>query len=153
LVFPDHRAAIAVFTNQMATPAAATLTSRIADFLWHGTSAAQPRTQVVPKPTEAGLRATRVGREFLEELRQGKLDRTVLSPNALDFFDATAVSDYRRQLAGLGPIQAFTLTSAGSRGGMKGRVFRVKFKAKTFAVSTFELADGKLEQYLVIPVP
>ncbi|MGH9585783.1 MAG: serine hydrolase domain-containing protein [Acidobacteriaceae bacterium] len=143
VVFPNDKAAIAVLTNQDASPAA----SGIAGAL----------TPLVLGLNQTGAEANpeeKQGREILVGLQQGKIDRSLFTSNCNFYFDKTAMGDYESSLAPLGPPTSFRQTMQELRGGMTFRAFSVTFanSPQKVRVTTYTMPDGKLEQYLVLPV-
>ena len=60
------------------------------------------------------------------------------------------VRDIARGIAPLGPVKSFELVSAGTRGGMDVRVYRIKLAKRELGLVTRSLPDGKLEQYMIL---
>ena len=85
-------------------------------------------------------------------LQQGVIDRSLFSANANSYFNETALKDFSSSLAPLGTPLRFTEVTHRFRGGMLLRVYRVQFPQKMLKVWTFEMPDGKLEQYQVSAV-
>ena len=75
-----------------------------------------------------------------------------LTANANAYFSEPALKDFASGLAPLGTPQEFLQTRQAARGGMTLRVYRVKFPNRTLRVWTYEMPDGKLEQYQVAAV-
>jgi hypothetical protein len=92
---------------------------------------------------------TEQARKILEGLQQGTIERALLTDNANSYFSETALKDFASGLAPLGKLQDFQQVRQGLRGGMTLRVFIAKFPQKNLRVWTFEMPDGKLEQYQV----
>jgi CubicO group peptidase (beta-lactamase class C family) len=136
-VFPDDRAAIVVLVNMDATPAPGQIAGRISSALFAG--AADSDTE----------EATAQAKKMFEELRNGLVDRSVLSPNANAYFTAQALADFASSLGPLGPPESFVANPKFLRGGMVGRTFRIRAGGKNLTLTTFTLADGKLEQYQI----
>jgi len=90
-----------------------------------------------------------VVRKTLEGMAKGQIDRSAFSDNANAYFTDQALQDYSASIGPLGVIQEFHNVSASLRGGMKFRYYLAKYAQKTLAISTFQLPDGKLEQYLI----
>ena len=138
-VFPDERVAIVVLTNQDAVGAPAQIAHDLAPLLF-----------AVDDPETA--RKLEQARKIFAGLQQGSIDRSLLTDNANSYFSESALKDFASGLAPLGTLQEFTQTRQESRGGMLLRVYRVKFPQKTLQVWTYEMPDGKLEQYQVAAV-
>jgi hypothetical protein len=73
----------------------------------------------------------------------------LFTDNANSYFDKQALQDFASSLSPLGASQDFQQTSEQLRGGMTYRAYRAKFADKVLSISTFEMPDGKIEQYLV----
>ncbi len=138
-VYPDDRAAIVVLTNLDATGASDQIATKVASLLF---AAADPATQ----------QALDEVKKIFAGLQQGKIDRSLFTPNANAYFSDMAVKDFASSLAPLGQPQEFVETAHSLRGGMTLRRYRAKFATKTLRVWTFTMPDGKLEQYQVAAV-
>ena len=88
-------------------------------------------------------------RRIFEGLQHGTIDRSLFTDNANFYFSEQALKDFASSLGPLGTPQDFTQTRQSLRGGMKLRVYRIKFPNKTLRAWTYEMPDGKLEQYQV----
>ncbi|HKP36671.1 MAG TPA: serine hydrolase domain-containing protein [Pyrinomonadaceae bacterium] len=139
VVFPDDRAAIVVFVNQDAASAAGPIASGIAPIIFASSDPATPAKLEQAKKIFAGL-------------QQGKIDRSLFTENANGYFSERALEDFASGLGPLGTPQSFTQTSQGLRGGMTLRVYSVRFANKTLRAWTYEMPDGKLEQYQIAVV-
>jgi D-alanyl-D-alanine carboxypeptidase len=137
MIFPDDRAAIIVLTNQDAINASGQIARKIMPLLF------------VVK-ADASAKKLQQAREIFEGLQHGALDRSLFTANANSYFTEQAIQDFAASLAPLGAPGEFTQTAQQERGGMTARVFRVTFAKKVLIVSTYEMPDGKLEQYLVL---
>ncbi len=135
-VFPDDRIAIVVLTNQDAVGAPAQIARNLAPLLF---AVDDPETNLKLDQTQ----------KIFAGLQQGTIDRSLFTDNANSYFSEQAVKDFAIGLAPLGTPQEFTQTRQRHRGGMLLRVYRVKFAEKTLQVWTYEMPDGKLEQYQV----
>ncbi len=138
IVLPDDKMAVTVLTNQDASSAAGQIGRRLMQMLLPAENDPQ---------AEASLeRAKKIFADF----QQGKIDRSQFSEDANFYFTDQAVKDFQNSLAPLGTPVEFTPMGHSLRGGMTYRGYRVKFPNRTVRISTFELPDGKLEQYMVI---
>jgi D-alanyl-D-alanine carboxypeptidase len=144
VVFPQKKAAIAVLTNQDASPAAGGIAHALAPLVL-GTNGAES--------TEAAA-AENQAREIFVGFQQGKIDRSLFTDNCNAYFDQQALDDFKSSLAPLGEPSSFQQTADELRGGMTFREFSVAFanSSQKLRVTTYTMPDGKLEQYLVIPV-
>jgi CubicO group peptidase (beta-lactamase class C family) len=138
LVFPDDRAAIIVFTNEMATNAASLIAERITPVVLN-----LPATA----PTEEEAQALSI----FNGLADGHIDRTLFTNYCNAYFNQQTLEDFASSLKPLGPPLKFKQTKEEGRGGMTFRVFTVTFSDRELKVTTYQMPDGKLEQYLVIP--
>jgi D-alanyl-D-alanine carboxypeptidase len=135
-VYPDDRAAIVALTNQDAATAAGAITQAIGRLLFTA--------------QDANARAkTAEARRIFEGLQRGTIDRSLFTEDANAYFDDLALRDFASSLGPLGAPQAFVHLFAQDRGGMVERVYRVVFERRTLRVWTYEMPDGKLEQYQV----
>ncbi len=138
LVFPDDSAAVVVLTNQDAAPGAGTIASRIARSLF--------KTQ----DSQTAMR-TEQARKIFIGLQHGKIDRSLFTADANFYFSEEALQDFKSGLDSLGEPMEFVQTSEHKRGGMLERSFRVVFPNLTLRVWTYQMPDGKLEQYQIAP--
>ena len=135
IVFPDDGVAIVVLTNQDAVTAAQQIARRIAPLLFQDDQVAEKQRQAL---------------SIFTGLQQGKLDRSLFTSNANDYFSPQALADFTSSLGPLGAPQTFTQTSQGLRGGMSFRRYSVKFPDKTLSVWVYAMPDGKIEEYQVM---
>jgi len=139
IVLPDDNAAIVVLTNQDAASAAGIIAQGILTVIL-------PR---VASPASEDPRNALVKRVF-DDVRQGKIDRSVFTGNCNAYFTDQALKDYAASLQPLGQYTSLTPTGVRNRGGMIYRGYQVKFASKTVGLSIFEMPDGKIEQFLVV---
>ncbi len=135
-VFPDERAAIVVLTNQDAASASGAIAGGIAPLLFATNDPATPA-----KLDQA--------KKIFADLQQGKIDRSLFTDNANFYFSEQALKDFASGLGPLGTPQSFTQSSQGLRGGMTLRVYIVRFPQRVLRAWTYEMPDGKLEQYQI----
>ena len=84
-------------------------------------------------------------------LRDGKLDRSLFTPDTNFYFDVETVEDFRNSLVPLGPLHAARQCSESMDGGMVYRVFHLQFRTQLLRLTTYTMPDGKLQQFLVSP--
>ena len=135
-VFPDDSAAVVVLTNQDASPAAINLGRKISKMLF--------KTQ----DSQTAMR-TAQAREIFAGLQHGKIDRSLFTSDANAYFSPQALKDFQSGLAPLGEPEEFVQTGQQKRGGMLERSFSVRFSKRSLRVWTYQMPDGKLEQYLI----
>jgi CubicO group peptidase (beta-lactamase class C family) len=141
IVFPDDHAAIAVLTNQEASEAASQIAQAIEPLIL--TSSASS--------SEAADSFTPTLQTILAGLQEGKIDRSLFTPDCNDYFDHDALADFQSSLAPLGAITSVTRTRTALRGGMTFSLYRVSFSGGTTVLVTVYLEpDGKIEQLLVV---
>jgi CubicO group peptidase (beta-lactamase class C family) len=138
VVFPDDRDAVIVLTNQDAASAASDIAKRIQPLLLNVSDPATPAKLEEAKQIFAGL-------------QRGTIDRSLFTDDANFYFSDQALKDFQTGLAPLGTPQEFNALAHGLRGGMMERIYQVKFPKQTLRVWTYEMPDGKLEQYQVAP--
>ena len=137
-VFPDDRAAIVVLTNSDANGAAGAISGKI-------------RQIIFANDREESAKAESRARQILEGLQHGKIDRTIFTDNCNFYFNDDVLKDFASSLGPLGAPRELTMVSSGLRGGMTGRVFRVRFANVTALISEYDLPEGKIEQFLLKP--
>lgn len=136
IVFPDDRIAVVVLTNQDAVGAAGDIAHGIAPLLF-----------TTNDPATAGKQEQ--ARKIFEGLQHGTIDRSLFTDNANFYFSEQALKDFASSLSPLGAPQEFNQVRQGLRGGMTLRVYRIKLGQRVFRAWTYEMPDGKLEQYQV----
>ena len=136
LVFPDERVAVVVLTNQDAAEAAGAIAMGVAPLLLASDDPATPA-----KLAQA--------RKIFEGLQHGTIDRALFTDNANFYFNEQALKDFAASLGPLGTPEEFMQTRQALRGGMILRVYSIKFPKTTLQAWTYEMPDGKLEQFMV----
>ena len=139
-VFPDDSAAVVVLTNQDASAAANDIGNKIFSLLFKS------------QDTKTKMR-TEQARKIFIGLQHGTIDRSLFTPDANAYFSEQALKDFQSGLDTLGVPDEFVQTAQRERGGMLLRLFRVEFQDRTLRVWTYQMPDGKLEQYQVAPQP
>ena len=144
VVVPDQKFAVAVLTNQEASPAASAIGRAI-------------MAAVLPAPASEASDDTAVvealARRVLSGLQKGSIDRSLFTANANFYFDEQALHDYASSLGPLGEIKMLRQTSTSLRGGMRYRAFAAEFSDGTrVTLSTYWTPAGSIEQFLVAPV-
>jgi CubicO group peptidase (beta-lactamase class C family) len=135
-VFPDDRTAVVVLTNQDAARASGDLARRISTLLFT-TDDATTRSK------------TEQARKIFEGLKHGTVERALFTDNANSYFDEQALKDFASSLGPLGMPREFVQTQQALRGGMILRVYRIRLPQQELRAWTYEMPDGKLEQYQV----
>jgi len=138
IVYPDDSAAVIVLTNQDAAPASTLIAMGIG------------RSLFTTEDSETQKRTARA-RAIFEGLQHGTIDRSLLTPDASAYFSSQALSDFQSTLSPLGAPTVFTQTGQRERGGMLERIYRVVAGGRSLRVWTYEMPDGKLEQYQLAP--
>ncbi len=133
-VLPDDRVAVAVLTNQDAAGASGGIARKIAELALQDADTARQLQQA---------------REIFSGLQHGKINRALFTDNANFYFSEQALADFKSSLGPLGTPREFAQTGQSLRGGMVLRVYRVKFANRSLRAWTFEMPDGKLEQYQI----
>ena len=138
VVYPDDSAAVAVLTNQDAAPASSLIANAIG------------RTLFTSEDANTQSRTARA-RAIFEGLQRGTIDRSLLTPDASAYFNTQALGDFQSTLSPLGAPTEFVQTAQHERGGMLERIYRVNAGGRSLRVWTYEMPDGKLEQYQLSP--
>ena len=136
IVFPDERAAIVVLTNQDAAGAAQEIAGGIAPLLFATADAATPAKLAQAK-------------KIFDGLQKGTIDRTLFTDNCNFYFSEQALKDFAAGLAPFGTPKSFVQVHQGLRGGMTLRVYIIGFGDKALRAWTYEMPDGRLEQYQI----
>lgn len=136
VVFPDEGVAVVVLTNQDAVSASGDIAHGIVPFLFEHADPATPQKLEQARKIFAGL-------------QRGTIDRAFFTDNANAYFSEQALKDFATGLGPLGTPQEFLAVRQGLRGGMTLRVYRIKFANKSLRAWTYEMPDGKLEQYQI----
>ena len=136
IVFPEDRVAVVVLTNQDAASAAGPIASGIPPLLFATNDSA----------TAAKLEQAK---KIFEGLQQGTIERSLFTENANGYFDEQALEDFKNSLGPLGKPESFTQLSQNLRGGMTGRFYMIRLAQKTLRAWTYEMPDGKLEQFQI----
>jgi D-alanyl-D-alanine carboxypeptidase len=136
VIYPDERVALVVLTNQDASNVSGAIAKGIAPLLLASDDPATPE-----KLAQA--------RKIFEELQHGTIDRSLFTDNANFYFNEQALRDFASSLGPLGIPEEFVQLSQGLRGGMKLRVYTVKFPKIMLVATIYEMPDGKLEQYQI----
>lgn len=136
IVFPDDRVSIVALTNQDASSAASEIAHGIVPLLFEQNDPATPAKLEQAK-------------KIFDGLQHGTIDRSLFSDNANAYFSEQALQDFASGLAPLGTPKQFTQVRQGLRGGMTLRVYLLRFENKTLRAWTYELPNGKLEQFQI----
>jgi hypothetical protein len=152
-VWPDQRMAVVVVVNADQVLAPDSIADRIKDVLLRS-SADEPQAQEtepnsVVQPPLHGVDAE--ARAIFTSLQQGKVDALKLSDHANAYFTPQALKDAAAGLGPLGALRSFTPGWSLSRGGMTFRSYDAVCEHDRVIVNTFTLADGRFEQFLVLP--
>jgi hypothetical protein len=139
VVFPDDRDAVVVLTNQDASRAAKVIAQQVARIAF-GIPAADP----------ADKQAVQV-LAILGDLAAGHIDMSWLNDNAKSYFSPQVLADYRASLAPLGPALGVREREHEARGGMVFHVYEATYPGRNVTVTTYELPDGRLGQFLIEP--
>ena len=138
MVFPEDKVAVAVLTNAEYSSASREVANGISAVLGLG-----PGTSSASKTTDEV-------REILKGLTAGTIDRDLFTANANGYFDEQGLQDFKNSLSPLGPVVSITQRGPDRlRGGMTYRGYALNYAGKQLSISTYWMADGKLEQYLV----
>jgi D-alanyl-D-alanine carboxypeptidase len=137
VVFPDERVAVVVLTNQDASDVSAAIADGIVPLLLASDDPATPAKLAQAK-------------KIFEGLQHGTVDRSLFTSNANFYFSEQALKDFASGLGSLGNPEEFAEIKQELRGGMKMRLYTVNFPKTKLLVITYEMSDGKLEQYQVV---
>lgn len=136
LVYPDDRIAIVVLTNQDAANASGDIAKKLATLAFQDADTARKLEQA---------------RQIFSGLQRGTINRALFTDNANSYFSEQALKDFASGLAPLGTPTEFNQINQSLRGGMVSRIYELKFGARSLRIWAYEMPDGKLEQYQVVP--
>jgi D-alanyl-D-alanine carboxypeptidase len=136
MIFPDENAAIVVLTNQDLGDSADAIANGIAPLLLS-----------VDDPTVSERLAQ--ARSIFEGLQHGTIDRSRFTDNANFYFNDQALKDFGSSLGPLGEPEELVEMRQELRGGMKLRVYSIKFPKMGLLAWTYEMPNGKIEEYLI----
>jgi D-alanyl-D-alanine carboxypeptidase len=135
-VYPKDRAAVIVFVN--------------ADFANAQSAIADGIEAMLFPDADTTARA----KLLYAQLRDGKLDRGLLTANANYYFTPTALADYRTSLAPLGEPASFVRQGVPKlRGGFTSEVYLLTWPTRKLRIvlRAEPGAGGKVEQFMVMP--
>ena len=135
----DDGVAVVVLTNQDATSASGSIAQGIVPLLLE---IEDPQT---PQRLERA-------RKIFADLQRGTIDRSLFTDNANAYFTPQALKDFAQSLGSLGAPQDFLQTSQSLRGGMVFRSYFIRLGEVRVGLTTFEMPDGKIEQYQIAPL-
>ena len=137
-VWLGQGAAVAALTNMDGSRVAASVANQIGHLLL----AEKQDPQAAAQLDQA--------RQVFSGLQEGKVDRSILSPDADAYFTTQVLADAASSLKPLGAPATFEQASFGLRGGLSFRVFNIKFASgKSLELTTFYTPEGKLAEYLI----
>ncbi|NIJ28940.1 CubicO group peptidase (beta-lactamase class C family) [Sphingomonas insulae] len=142
IVFPEQKAAIVVLTNADFGDAFQAIAEGLAKAVLPAGADATEATK------------TRAARAMFDSLRNGTLDRSLLTANAAYYFSPQVLADYRSSLSALGEPTGFELAGPRRlRGGFVQRRYTVTYPKRKLSIGTFAEPDGqqRYEQFLVSP--
>ncbi len=135
-LFPTKNTAIIVLSNQDGVNMVPTVAREVAAVLFS------------PGDAETSAQDDQV-RQILEDLTHGKINRSLFTKNANDYFTTTCLKDIETSLAPLGELKVLTRQNSQLRGGMTHLSYRARFHHDTVALNIYQMPDGKFEQFMV----
>jgi CubicO group peptidase (beta-lactamase class C family) len=142
-VYPAERAAIVVMTNSWSGDAYSRIARDLANIVLPAAAA----------DATVSTQAARA-RTVYDQLRSGKLDRSLLTENANYYFTPQAIADYQSSLSPLGEPLSFEPDGKPVlRGGYVIQSYTIKYPGRALDLSTFYEPgpSGRIEQFLVKP--
>ncbi len=135
-LFPTKNTAIIVLSNEDGVNMIGTVTREVATTLF--------------SPSDA--ETTKQDSQVLQVLRglvQGKIDRSLFTKNANDYFTEESLRDIRTSLAPLGALKVLTRQGSQLRGGMTHLSYRARFEHDSVVLNIYVMPDGKYEQFML----
>jgi CubicO group peptidase (beta-lactamase class C family) len=145
IVYPEQKAAVVVLTNSDFSNAVFTMAQGISTVIL---------PQLADTSGDIEDAHTAQARKVFDQLRNGNLDRSLMTADANYYFTATALGDYRSSLSKLGEPTGFEATRGPRlRGGFVNRNYKVTYPGRTLNIVTYTEPgdDGRYEQFLVMP--
>jgi D-alanyl-D-alanine carboxypeptidase len=139
-IFPTRDAAVIVCTNEDSVFVFETIANQVSRWLL------EPETRVAAEVPPAELK--QVG-SILDGLRHGRIDRTLLTPNANFYFSDIALGDIRTSLGPLGAVKSIERTLERQRGGMTFRRYHAQLGKGSLDITVYLTPQGRYEQFLV----
>ena len=136
-IYPTRRAAIVVLTNEDGVNLTGPIVNAVATAAF--------LSEEPPQSKQADAQA----KTILLGLRQGEIDRKLLTANCNSYFTDLALQDISGSLKPLGKLKNFTRSSETLRGGMTHRAYTAQFEKKTVRLNIYVMPDGKYEQFMV----
>ena len=90
-------------------------------------------------------------RQIFIGLQNGNIDRALFTANCNAYFDSQALGDFESSLKPLGVPLNFVRRQKSLRGGMTFRVYDIVFSTTHVELTTYQMPDGKIEQFIVTP--
>jgi hypothetical protein len=138
MVLPQNKVAIAVLTNEEAADAAGAIAGKVAAVL-------------VGLPPNESKQSEEQARQIFLGLQNGNIDRSLFTANCNAYFDSQVLRDFQSSLKPLGAPIEFHETARELRGGMTFRVYDIVFPTTHLKLTTYQMPDGKIEQFIVTP--
>jgi CubicO group peptidase (beta-lactamase class C family) len=140
IVFPHEHEAIVVLVNAWFADAHDQIAQKIIEVLH-------------PQQAQDDA-AVAFARRVYDQLRAGRLDRSLMTEDSNYYFTDEVLRDYRDSLGPLGDPQSFTADGpARLRGGFVNRNYTLSFQGRSLSIVTYAEpgANGRFEQFLVMP--
>jgi D-alanyl-D-alanine carboxypeptidase len=135
-VYPTKNAAVIVLSNQDGVNLIGPLSQSIG------------ATVVQPADSTNATTGKQV-QTILGSLAQGRIDRSLFTPDANAYFTEQALADFKASLAPLGNLLGVTLRNKQLRGGMTHYTYRAAFEKQAVSLNIYVTSDGKFEQFMV----
>jgi D-alanyl-D-alanine carboxypeptidase len=156
-VLPDLKAAVVILTNAEYSDATKELAEQLqrtvgikpTETSGADTAALSTPPAIMPKENPIEQRAHRI----MLDLAEGSIDRDDLAPDASRTFTHQALNDIRQTLASLGDLERVRLDSTQLRGGTKHYALTLMYQHRQLQVAEYDLANGKIEQFLIDDKP
>ena len=88
---------------------------------------------------------------LLNQLRAGRLDRSNLTDDVLDYFSDQVLADYRDSLAALGPTTAFIQRRRDKIGGLDASLYEVTVGGRLLIAILRLTPGGEVASFVVFP--
>jgi CubicO group peptidase (beta-lactamase class C family) len=101
-------------------------------------------------PAVKGAPATEVALDVLRQVQRGALDRAVVAPELIDYFEDGGLAEASARLRALGEPSAVEAVGTRARGGMEVTTIRFTFAERSVEAVLFRSPDGIVHQLLLL---
>ncbi len=155
-LYPDSRAAVIVLVNADFGRTPYVIADGVEALLLDPPAEVPPAPRPAPTaPPPEALPGGEAERDraiaLLNQLRAGRLDRSNLTDDVLDYFSDQVLADYRDSLAALGPTTAFIQRRRDKIGGLDASLYEVTVGGRLLIAILRLTPGGEVASFVVFP--